>query len=457
MSNDGLAVTLACVQANGYTFPPFGIGSIGSFVGFNTGLTPKLFTAQAAVSSRQIAKAIANGRPDAVGLSAYVWNYEKTLQVAALLRSQLPDTLLILGGPNVDRSDEQLQTYLDTGLFDLIVCGEGEGTLAEIALLLRECGPGKLRDKVGERATKWVSGINIDMDRLSHPIIHYASFRRSAVKHGIAHLEGSRGCPFRCSFCDQGWRSVRRPSFEKMTSDLELLKKAGARRICFVDPTFNFDRKRHLQTLELLQSLKLSFHAEVKADLLSTEEIRSLSDCRGSSLEIGLQSKRSATLEAVTRRTDLNRLYENLDALARTSLHLTVNTIFGLPTETLDDWMKSIDYIYGVGDVEITASWLKILPNTDLAKRSSEHSISTLKGSYGHVRRSSTWSFSDLLLAAKMAAELGRVQHQPRHRRIALRSDIRAAHGGSLSRYLLSASKRHRASAASTARMIMSA
>ena len=45
-------------------------------------------------------------KPHAVGLSCYIWNIEKMHQLAYLIKKELPDTTIIMGGPEVSYNAE---------------------------------------------------------------------------------------------------------------------------------------------------------------------------------------------------------------------------------------------------------------------------------------------------------------------------------------------------------------
>ncbi len=40
-------------------------------------------------------------KPDVVGFSCYIWNIEETLKVIRMLKTVLPETKIVLGGPEV--------------------------------------------------------------------------------------------------------------------------------------------------------------------------------------------------------------------------------------------------------------------------------------------------------------------------------------------------------------------
>jgi radical SAM superfamily enzyme YgiQ (UPF0313 family) len=66
--------------------------------------------------------------PWLVGFTCYLWNIDRTLWVARQLKSRAPDTVVLLGGPEIDPGNGWV---LAGGGFDHAAVGEGEQTFAE--------------------------------------------------------------------------------------------------------------------------------------------------------------------------------------------------------------------------------------------------------------------------------------------------------------------------------------
>jgi radical SAM superfamily enzyme YgiQ (UPF0313 family) len=61
---------------------------------------------------------------DVVAFSCYIWNVEKTLEVAGRIKALRPDVKIILGGPEVSYDAEEL--LLKNTFIDFVLGGEGE-------------------------------------------------------------------------------------------------------------------------------------------------------------------------------------------------------------------------------------------------------------------------------------------------------------------------------------------
>ena len=122
------------------------------------------------------------------------------------------------------------------------------------------------------------------------------------------------GCPFSCSYCLSSIdKSVRFRDAEKVCRELQFFLDRRVPQVKFVDRTFNC-RKSHAMAIwtYILEHDNgiTNFHFEIEAELLDAEELELLGRMRPGlvQLEIGVQSANSKTLEAVRRKTDLDKL-----------------------------------------------------------------------------------------------------------------------------------------------------
>jgi hypothetical protein len=78
-------------------------------------------------------KAIAEATPSICLFSVYSWNHDFNLEVAAKVRQIAPASLIIFGGPDVPKFEDDTEAYLHNHPFiDIAVREEGEAACAEI-------------------------------------------------------------------------------------------------------------------------------------------------------------------------------------------------------------------------------------------------------------------------------------------------------------------------------------
>ena len=134
----------------------------------------------------EIAEALLLERPRLVGVGVYIWNIETISRLVQTLKGVSPETVLVLGGPEISHEFEETALYR---MSDYLVLGEGEQTFRELAEAVLGGHPPRQKVLAGERP---------DLAALTLP---YAAYTDHDIAHRTLYVETSRGCPFRCEFC----------------------------------------------------------------------------------------------------------------------------------------------------------------------------------------------------------------------------------------------------------------
>ncbi|MCX6347995.1 MAG: radical SAM protein [Candidatus Aureabacteria bacterium] len=209
--------------------------------------------------------------PALIGITATTPSWNSACRTASEVRGLAPRARLLIGGAHVSADPEGA---LMGGLFDAGIIGEGEETIRELAALPPEADeerlarvPGIAFRRNGALFRSPPRPFIEDLDslpfpayRLLPPLSAYhptpASYRRRPV--GI--LMTSRGCPFRCTFCDRSifGNRTRFHGPERVLAEVETMAaKHGACEIRFFDDTFTLDRERTVAICAGLERMKL--------------------------------------------------------------------------------------------------------------------------------------------------------------------------------------------------------
>lgn len=329
-----------------------------------------------------VADRIAETNPRLVGLSCYIWNISRVMELLPLLRRRLPGAYILLGGPEVTpHSAARLAALPDA---DGILCGEGEWAFAalcdrlaaaqdltQIPSLTCRLPDGGIREGIPCAA---------DTDPPSLCIPEYLT----AAAGRIVYLETSRGCPYRCAFCLSGQCGTARWfDLDRAKADLLALAAAGPRVLKLVDRTFNAHRSRAEDLLRFILQEQgsgipsgLCIHFEVAADLLSDTMLSLLAQMPAGAvqLEVGLQSFSSQTLAAVRRRTDLKVVVRRVQqVLARGNVHLHLDLIAGLPYEDLQTFTEGFHRAFALRPHMLQLGFLKLLPGAAMREEPEQY------------------------------------------------------------------------------------
>ena len=70
-----------------------------------------------------IVESLLQNNPKIIGLGVYIWNAEETLRVIKLLKKVSPETIIILGGPEVTYETQQQDLFIYA---DYIITGQAD-------------------------------------------------------------------------------------------------------------------------------------------------------------------------------------------------------------------------------------------------------------------------------------------------------------------------------------------
>ncbi|WPK12214.1 DUF4080 domain-containing protein [Lysinibacillus louembei] len=313
-------------------------------------------------------------QPDVVGFSCYIWNIEETLHVIKMLKTVLPNTKVILGGPEVSYDVHHwLKNHAE---IDFIVMGEGETSFKELLHYLD--GDISLEDVRGicyledGKVKIHAQPPKIDLRELATPFRFEEDLPHLGKR--IQYIETSRGCPFQCQFCLSSIEvGVRYFNREKIKEDIRFLMDNGARTIKFVDRTFNISRSYAMEMFQFLideHKPGVVFQFEITADIMRPEVIQFLNDNAPKGLfrfEIGVQSTNDLTNELVKRRQNFEKLKRTVTMVkegGKIDQHLDL--IAGLPEEDYASFRDTFNDVFAMRPEELQLGFLKLLRGTGL-------------------------------------------------------------------------------------------
>ena len=313
--------------------------------------------------------------PDVIAFSCYIWNIKTVLSLCGKLRLQKPDVRIILGGPEV--SYRQREILEDNPSVDFVASGEGEVTVPELINRLHL----GLDTDIPAVSYRTADGLHIDSRPAptDESISPYCEEYFSALNGRIAYIESSRGCPFSCAFCLSGRLGrVRYIDTERVKNEMVRLATMGAKTVKFVDRTFNCSKERAGGLLSFINEQYgkaipegTCFHFEIAADLLDDTlfDIIGRLPVGAVQFEIGIQSFNEATLRAINRKTDIERVVTNIQKLISFgNCHIHIDLIAGLPEEKYEFFVNGFNRAYGLRANMLQLGFLKILPGTPMAE-----------------------------------------------------------------------------------------
>ncbi|HBG02343.1 MAG TPA: B12-binding domain-containing radical SAM protein, partial [Firmicutes bacterium] len=181
---------------------------------------------------------LASRNPDVVGFSCYIWNIELILPLVGDLRKVCPQTVIILGGPEVSFDVEYwLKRYQAV---DFLIAGEGEEALRRFleAFSHSEGAPAQ-KDLATICGLVYRQGENVvanpqePLDLATIPPLYAGDI--GELQNKIVYYETTRGCPYACAYClSSVMGRVRKFPEARWMQELQSLAKAGVEQVRFV-------------------------------------------------------------------------------------------------------------------------------------------------------------------------------------------------------------------------------
>jgi radical SAM superfamily enzyme YgiQ (UPF0313 family) len=301
-------------------------------------------------------------QPRMVGFQVFSIDYHRFREILPRLRTTLPNTVIIAGGPHVSGLPED--TLLSNPDLDYVVKGEGEEALARIA---RHLVDGTLEANLStipnlvyrtdggctSNPTRW-----IDVDDWGSPaweLIHpdrYPPFQHGGSHKGrrVAPVLTSRGCPYPCTYCAGHLltgKKIRLRNIQSVVDELELLNSEyGIDEFLIEDENFSFHREHALAFIDEVRRRRLkyffSFPNGLRMDKLDEEIIRGLREIGTYKVNVGLESGSEEVLKRVKKKWDFDQCEDTIKSLRRHGIEVRGFFILGFPEETREDMRKTV-------------------------------------------------------------------------------------------------------------------
>lgn len=371
--------------AGGFRVPPLGLLSLASSLLQHGHPVAFLDAAAEGLSWLQTKDHVRRMRPDMLGIGVLTPVREVAYHAARVLRPYVRH--LVLGGPHV--------TACRAGVFDecpeadYLVIGEGEQAVVDLAQALDHARPVRIR---GVLSRSWDGGpaARMILDDLPSPAFHLLPLR--AYHHPLAArlpmctMVTSRGCPGRCTFCDQAvsggrWRAH---GVARVLSDLHRLEALGVRHVAFYDDNFVVDRDRvmHLCRGMIDEGIRLPWKCEARVDMVDRELLRACARAGCRMMAFGVETAHQEGLDRLGKGTTVEQARDALRWARQAGIETLAYVLVGIPGESPAHVARTLEFCLAEKVSVIQVSTLSVLPGTALWEEARDRGWHTA----GHLR-----------------------------------------------------------------------
>ncbi len=310
-----------------------------------------------AAAIQQVEVAVGSFRPAIVGFTAVTSNFLNAVSLAAVVRKIDPAIRTVCGGVHVSALRGRiLELFSD---LDLVVAGEGEAALAEIAAgadystvqgLIYRDGE-EIRDNGSRSAVCTLDELPFPDYRLLEGFPQqYAGPLFNYPKGPTATVIASRGCPYNCSYCDRSvfGSSFRFNSPQYLYAHMAFLRNEfGIRHVFFYDDLFTFNRQRVAEFCELLRQkpLGMTFNCAVRVGHIDDDLLAMLKAAGCWMVSLGIESGAPEILARHKSSIEFSEMKKSVKMIQQNGLRAKGLFMIGLPGETEETIQMTTEFI----------------------------------------------------------------------------------------------------------------
>jgi radical SAM superfamily enzyme YgiQ (UPF0313 family) len=284
-----------------------------------------------------------------------------------LLKERYPSALVVAGGEHVSAIPEYC--LRDCRGLDMIVVGEGEETIAEVAGRLKN---GQSVSGVAGTVYKdrqdadtclafprrqRIKGVT-DIARPAWHLFPLNAYFDHGFSYGITYgrslpICATRGCPYECTFCSSpqmwGTRYNMRDVDDVIDEIRTLHAEFGVTNFDFYDLTAIIKRQWILDFCARIEAhgLKITWQipAGTRSEAIDYEVSVALKASGCTNISYAPESGSAGMLKAIKKRVQLPRMLRSIKDSHRAGLDVKLNMMLGFPDETLADMGKTLWFL----------------------------------------------------------------------------------------------------------------
>lgn len=280
-------------------------------------------------------------QPEIVGITSVTMTFPDAIRVVGEVKKLDPTILTVMGGPHVSFcATETLTQYPE---LDLVVIGEGEETIVEVAEEVQQSQNWSrvkgLAFRKGVEICLTPTRELVDVNTLPFPARHLFPLGRYRALNTAISMTTSRGCPYRCIFCigrKMVGAKVRYRNPQAVVDELAYLSTLGFPQVNISDDLFTA-KKSHCITIcdEIIRrNLKVAWTSFARVDTVSLEVLQKMKSAGCTTISFGVESANTEILKTVKKGITLPKVIQAIKMCVEVGIEPHVSFILGLPGET---------------------------------------------------------------------------------------------------------------------------
>jgi radical SAM superfamily enzyme YgiQ (UPF0313 family) len=331
--------------------PPLGILSLAGYLEQYTDHKVKVIDAQPpGWSYDELRQVLARESFDVCGITAMTFTLIDVILTCRVIRQVAPRAKIILGGPHVHLFPDETIALDEV---DFLLQGEGEIAFkdflekVETPALWPSVSGLVYLDAVGKVVNNGIAPSTDDLDSLGVPARHLLDTSMYTSLLGrddiITTMFTSRGCPFRCTFCDRPFSPVlsgfRWRSPGHIADEIEQCIGLGINEAFIYDDTFTVRKDRVHELCDELIRRKLKFRWDVRAHVntVTPDLLKHMAEAGCDRIHYGVESGNDRMMKEIRKNTNVEKVKKAVQFTKDVGMEVLTYFIIGQQTETAAD------------------------------------------------------------------------------------------------------------------------
>ncbi len=336
--------------------PPLGLLYLAGYIESHSDHQVEVLDAQPGEwTYEQLAEEVARRDFDICGITAMTFTLLDVKETCRLVKRVKPSAKIILGGPHVHLYPDETIAWPE---IDLLLQGEGEIAFTKFLDVAERPDdwagvPGLVFQR--HDGTVYNGGIapsTDDLDTLGFPArekINVGDYTSLLGRDDVVTtMFTSRGCPFRCTFCDRPFSPVisgfrwRTPGH--IADEMEQCLKLGIREAFIYDDTFTVrkDRVHDLCNEIIGRGLKFKWDVRAHVNTVDAHSLKHMAEAGCDRIHFGVECGNDRMMRVIRKNTTVEKVTRAFDAAKEVGLERLAYFIIGQQTETADDIADTI-------------------------------------------------------------------------------------------------------------------
>ena len=323
---------------------------------------------------------------DLVGLTVLTFTVFDVVKTLKIVKEESPHAQVIIGGPHAHIYPEETLSWQGV---DIVAMGEGECVILRLMAVFPDRQAMKsirglvFRDNKGNVINTGKPDLIANLDEIPFPARDFTDVNlySSIVSKNnpISTMITSRGCPFKCRYCDRPHlgKRFRFHSADYVIREMQECVELGIGEVFIYDDTFTVNRKRVLEICKkkVEKGLNLAFDIRARVDSVDFEMLEALKAAGCERIHYGVEAGTEKIQKVLGKGITLDQAKNAIEMTKKARIKSLAYFMIGAPTETREDIRESMRFAKQLDPDFVSITILTPFPETDIYFQALEEGV----------------------------------------------------------------------------------